>query len=95
MSSQAALMLDEPQAGRLTIQYSPTENHDVTENPPRFTWLPVIEDEAQYILRVSSDSSYSDNSTHTFTHIDLNFFTPDTVLSPHVRIRACGYPLTG
>ena len=81
MSSQAALMLDEPQAGRLTIQYSPTENHDVTENPPRFTWLPVIEDEAQYILRVSSDSSYSDNSTHTFTHIDLNFFTPDTVLS--------------
>ncbi len=81
MSGQAALMLDEPKAGRLTIQYAPTTNSEIIENPPRFTWLPVIEDEAQYILRVSSDAGFADASTHTYTHIELNFFTPDIVLS--------------
>ena len=44
--------LDEPQAGRLTIQYAPDADTEVAENPPRFTWLPVIEDEANYVLRV-------------------------------------------
>ena len=36
--------LDQPKAGRLNIQYAP-DGEDVVENPPRFTWLPVIEDE--------------------------------------------------
>ena len=43
--------LDEPKTGRLTIQYAPDADTEIAENPPRFTWLPVIEDEAQYVLR--------------------------------------------
>ena len=51
-----------------------------TENPPRFTWLPVIEDEAEYVLRVSTDPEVSREDTQVFAHIPLNFFTPDVVL---------------
>lgn len=73
-------MLDEPAVGKLTIQYSPTTDTRITENPPRFTWLPTIEDEAQYVLRVSSDTQYSADNTQTYTAIPLNFFTPDKAL---------------
>ncbi|MFT6535353.1 MAG: hypothetical protein ACJAQU_000244 [Loktanella salsilacus] len=73
-------MLDEPKTGRLTIQYGPADGFAVAENPPRFTWLPVIEDEAHYVLRMSTDPSYPAKSTHTFSGIALNLFTPDTVL---------------
>ena len=44
--------LDEPRAGRLNIPYAPDDTQ-VSENPPRFTWLPVIESEARYCLRIS------------------------------------------
>ncbi|CAA6814310.1 MAG: Unknown protein, partial [uncultured Thiotrichaceae bacterium] len=37
--------LDEPKAGRLNIEYSPAAGASVIENPPRFMWLPVVEDE--------------------------------------------------
>ena len=73
-------MLDEPATGRLTIQYSPVAQTDITENPPRFTWLPTIEDSAQYVVRVSKDASYSAANTQIFNAIALNFFTPDTTL---------------
>lgn len=76
--------LDEPKAGRLTIQYAPDANSDVAENPPRFTWLPVIEDEAQYILRVSTDADFPAKKTQVFANIPLNFFTPDTILTPGI-----------
>ena len=75
-------MLDEPKAGRLTIQYGPTADTPVVENPPRFTWLPVIEEEAQYVLRISTDPSYADGATRSYARIPLNFFTPDAVLDP-------------
>ncbi|WP_302630584.1 DUF4962 domain-containing protein [Antarctobacter heliothermus] len=75
-------MLDEPKTGRLTIQYGPEAGTDIVENPPRFTWLPVIEEEAQYVLRISSDPAYPTGGTHYFTRIPLNFFTPDMVLDP-------------
>lgn len=74
-------MLDEPSAGRLTIQYSPVSESLITENPPRFTWLPTIEDSAQYVLRISSDTSYSTSDTVVYEGITLNFFTPDTILA--------------
>ena len=80
MQSRNTPMLDEPKAGRLTIQYGPADGIEVAENPPRFSWLPVIEDEAQYVLRVSMDKAYPAKSTHVFSGIPLNFFTPDTVL---------------
>ncbi|EAR52548.1 hypothetical protein OG2516_05553 [Oceanicola granulosus HTCC2516] len=74
--------LDEPKAGRLTIQYAPTERSDIVENPPRFSWLPVIEDEASYVLRLSRDADFPAKDTLTFAPIPLNFFTPDRVLEP-------------
>ncbi|QIE43330.1 DUF4962 domain-containing protein (plasmid) [Rhodobacteraceae bacterium SC52] len=82
MPAKTQLSLDEPKAGRLTIQYAPDETTQVVENPPRFTWLPVIEDEAKYVLRVSKDPAYPANGTHVFSQLPLNFFTPDMVLDP-------------
>ena len=73
-------MLDEPATGRLTIQYSPVTDTVITENPPRFTWLPTIEDGAEYVVRVSSDAKYSAGNTQTYEGIALNFFTPDNTL---------------
>ncbi|MBS0126883.1 DUF4962 domain-containing protein [Thetidibacter halocola] len=75
-------LLDEPRAGRLTIQYAPDRDTEIVENPPRFTWLPVIEDEARYVLRLSADPGFPAKGTQVFTKIPLNFFTPDTALAP-------------
>ena len=94
--------LDEPKAGRLTIQYGPDGGAGVVENPPRFTWLPVIEDGATYVLRLSTDPGYPARGSHVFAPIHLNFFTPDTVLPPgtyHWSYAVCdpatGMPVTG
>ena len=93
-------MLDEPKTGRLTIQYAPDTGSQVVENPPRFTWLPVIEDEAQYVLRISDDPGFPAKSTHSFAGITLNFFTPDVALAPgeyHWSYAVCdaaGMPIT-
>ena len=59
MSAKTLTALDEPKAGRLTIQYAPDAANDAVENPPRFSWLPVIEDETSYVLRVSTDPEFS------------------------------------
>lgn len=77
--------LDEPAAGRLNIQYAPDSGDVLVENPPRFTWLPVVEDEASYVLRLSSDPGFPAKSTRLFRNIPVNFFTPDTVLEPGVH----------
>ena len=74
-------LLDQPQAGRLTIRYTPQPQDEITENPPRFMWLPVIEDEASYALRISPDKNFPDVKTIIYTDIPLNFFTPDAVLA--------------
>ncbi len=74
--------LDEPNAGRLTIQYAPDEGTEVAENPPRFTWLPVIEDEALYVLRISTDPDFTAKKTKIYEGIPVNFFTPDKALAP-------------
>lgn len=72
--------LDEPKAGRLTIQYSPVADTEVVENPPRFMWIPVIDDGARYVLRISKDATFPKAKTQVFENLPLNFFTPDTVL---------------
>ena len=102
MSAKSLPTLDEPKAGRLTIQYAPGEGSDIVENPPRFTWLPVIEDEAQYILRISTDPGFAAKSTRVYANISLNFFTPDVALAPgsyHWSYAVCdpatGKPATG
>ena len=73
--------LDQPKAGRLNIQYAP-DGVAVAENPPRFTWLPVIEDEARYVLRVSTDPKFPSDKTTLFSDLSLNFFTPDAAFAP-------------
>ncbi len=77
LSNTSLPLLDEPSPGRLTIQYSPTEHTEITENPPRFTWLPTIEDGANYVVRISNNTQYNKADTKLFTGIKLNFFTPD------------------
>lgn len=79
MSATKLPLLDEPKAGRLTIQYSPTADTDVTENPPRFMWIPVVDDDARYALRLSTDPSFPKAETQIFSDLPLNFFTPDTI----------------
>ena len=92
--------LDQPRAGRLFIQYAPAGG-ELAENPPRFTWVPVVEDEAQYCLRFSTDPQFADAKTKTFTRLDLNFFTPDVALEAgeyHWQYAVCdadsGAPVT-
>ena len=74
--------LDEPRAGRLTIRYGPDADTELGENPPRFTWIPVIDDGASYMLRLSTDPAFPAKKTTVFDGIPLNFFTPDIVLEP-------------
>ena len=81
-SKHSAAYLDEPKAGRLTIQYAPDNGAVVIENPPRFMWLPVVEDEAHYVLRISKSDAFKAANTQVFSNIPLNFFTPDSTLEP-------------
>lgn len=53
-------LLDEPRPGSLTIGYEPSEEAQPTENPPRFSWLPDIDDGARYVLRISTDPGFTD-----------------------------------
>ena len=75
-------MLDEPKAGHLMIAYRPTSEDEVYENPPRFSWIPVIDSDARYVLRVSRDATFADGSTMVFEDIRINFFTPDRRFEP-------------
>lgn len=102
MDATPAPRLDEPKTGRLTIQYAPEAATEITENPPRFSWLPVIEDEAHYVLRVSTDPGFAAGDTQSWTGIPLNFFTPDVALAPgtwHWSYAVCdpasGKPVSG
>lgn len=82
MSATKLPLLDEPKAGRLTIQYDPTAETEVTENPPRFTWIPAIDDDAAYVLRVSTDPDFPKGKSQSFENLPLNFFTPDITFTP-------------
>ncbi len=80
-SSKNLGFLDESSTGRLTIQYAPSDEQTVNENPPRFSWLPVIEDSALYCLDISQDASFPAEQTISYDNIPLNFFTPDSCLA--------------
>ncbi|MGE8584831.1 MAG: DUF4962 domain-containing protein, partial [Agrobacterium tumefaciens] len=86
-------LLDEPRPGSLTIGYEPSEEVPPTENPPRFSWLPDIDDGARYVLRISSDPGFADKKTLVFEDLAWNFFTPDEAL-PEGRYHWC-YALWG
>ncbi|MEM8979666.1 MAG: DUF4962 domain-containing protein [Pseudomonadota bacterium] len=74
--------LDEPKAGRLTIDYGPDASSGPAENPPRFTWLPVIDEDAHYVLRVSTDPDFAKAKTRMYEDVPLNFYTPHEVFKP-------------
>lgn len=80
--SSALPPLDQPRAGRLNVQYAPADGASMAENPPRFSWIPVIEDGARSVLRVSADPAFPPAKTTTIPDIPLNFFTPDAALAP-------------
>lgn len=71
--------LEEPSAGNLTVQYGPTEHAAIEENPPRFVWLPELDAQARYAVRVAGASL---DEPLIFSDIANNFFTPDRVLAP-------------
>jgi hypothetical protein len=68
--------LDQPPAGRMMIQYAPDAATEITENPPRFTWLPDIDDEARFALRITGA-----DGAQVFEDIPVNFFTPPDPLA--------------
>ncbi|MGI9488004.1 MAG: DUF4962 domain-containing protein [Geminicoccaceae bacterium] len=74
--------LDEPKSGQLMIAYAPTGESEVYENPPRFSWIPVIDADARYVLRVSVDPEFDASATMLFEDIEINFFTPDRAFEP-------------
>lgn len=74
--------LDESPSGTLTIQYTPYYGQKITENPPRFTWLPGIASGSEYCISVSKDPEFPSEGTTQFTGIGLNFFTPDSTFKP-------------
>ena len=45
-------------------------------------WIPVVDDDARYVLRLSTDPAFPKGKTQQFTDLSLNFFTPDTTLAP-------------
>ncbi len=68
--------LDEPPTGRLTIQYAPLPETEIVENPPRFTWVPDIEDDVSYAVSVTG----GDGSERLYSNIPVNFFTPSEAM---------------
>ncbi len=73
--------LDEPRAGALMVAYAP-DGGATAENPPRFSWLPALDDAARYILRVSPDAGFPAKATVSFENVVWNFFTPDRTFEP-------------
>lgn len=64
---------------QFTTAISPNEI-PVYENPPRFTW-PMAEAFAPYVLEISQDASFGEN-TIRITDIPYNFYVLDKTLEP-------------
>ncbi|GLQ55296.1 DUF4962 domain-containing protein [Devosia nitrariae] len=75
-------VLDQPRPGSLTIAYTPDADRSPTENPPRFSWLPDIDDASRYVVEVSTNVEFEPESTHRYPGLAWNFFTPDETFAP-------------
>jgi len=79
-AAYAAPVLDpEPKEGQKP--YSPAAGQTVSVNPPPFIWIPAST-EAEYSVQISTDSSFPDKGTKTFSEIRLNVFVPNEPLAP-------------
>ena len=76
-NSSGLSALDQTPAGRMMIQFAPDADTRIAENPPRFTWVPDIDDNAVYVLRVTHGGS-----EQIHPNIPVNFFTPPDVMEP-------------
>ena len=74
-------LLDEPRASALTVRYAP-DNEEVWENPPRFVWLPTLDENSLYVLQVATDAHFAAAATRLYPGIARNFFTPETGFAP-------------
>lgn len=74
--------LYQPESNDLTVSYMPDEQTELTENPPRFSWMPAKEDDARYVLQIAQDESFDETTTLTFEDIEYNFFTLEQTLAP-------------
>lgn len=75
--------LIEPKGGILTIGYHPN-GEIISENPPRFTWMPETREDETYQLQISKDVLFANENTRTYENISHNFFTLDESLEPGV-----------
>ena len=72
--------LDEPRATSLTLRYQP-DAESVSENPPRFAWLPTLDESQPYVLRLATDEQFTPAATTTFTDVKHTYFVPPQALS--------------
>ena len=86
--------LDEPKAGRLTIQYAPVAESELAENPPRFTWLPVLDDEegdgldTVCVSERAGPEAFTDKTPGPFSWIGNEaVFCPSTSVVPLTKNR--------
>jgi hypothetical protein len=81
MSNTKRTMLDQPRAGALTVQYRP-DAEEVYENPPRFVWLPTLDEGSRYVLKVAAVSDSEGEAPFVYENLPRNFFTPDHAYAP-------------
>jgi len=76
--------LYEPLSGMLTVQYEPSEETVLLENPPRFTWIPAQLDQDRYVLQISETERFEEQGTRTIQPIPYNLYTPDEAFAPGI-----------
>ncbi|MEC0242120.1 DUF4962 domain-containing protein [Paenibacillus dokdonensis] len=76
--------LYQPLSGDLTVQYQPSEEIRLSENPPRFTWIPAKLEDDCYTLEVSPSPDFDQGETKAYGPLHYNFFTPDEALLPGI-----------
>jgi hypothetical protein len=74
--------LFQPESSTLSIPYQPDSDSEITENPPRFTWMPVNLDDVLYKLQIADTADFVEEQTKIFEHIQYNMFTPPEILNP-------------
>ncbi|GIP28867.1 oligo alginate lyase [Paenibacillus sp. J23TS9] len=76
--------LYQPLSGDLTVQYQPSEEIRLSENPPRFTWIPAKLEDDRYTLEISPSPEFDQGETKAYGPLPYNFFTPDEALLPGI-----------
>lgn len=77
--------LSEPLSTPLTVRYQP-DGGILTENPPRFMWVPEPSGSdgrnPAYRLQISASGAFPEGLTENYEEIPYNFYTLDHILQP-------------